>query len=82
MENLNEKSLVYGVIKFYYRKSNYIYNITCPQVSKDKYVEMYKEDILQEIHENNLDECKGHEWSTNEYYKLKQKIENIAVIWK
>ena len=64
------------------RVAGRVYTFTCEETNKDWMAESTKEDIYQELHEENLDQCKGWEWATNESYKIQKKLEKAKVRWR
>lgn len=59
-----------------------VYTFTCEEEHKERTVEWTKDDIYQELHEENLDQCKGWEWATEESYKIIKKLQKAKVTWR
>jgi hypothetical protein len=64
------------------RVAGRVYTFTCLEEHKETMLEWTKEDIYQELHEENLDQCKGWEWATKESHKINAKLEKAKVTWK
>jgi hypothetical protein len=59
-----------------------VYTFTCQEENKEWMLESTKEDIFQELHEENLDQCRGWEWSEKESHKIQSKLEKAKVTWR
>ena len=57
------------------------YSFTCEEQNKEWMEKSIKEDIYQELHEENLDQCRGWEWSTKQSHKIEAQLEKAKVIW-
>jgi hypothetical protein len=59
-----------------------VYTFTCDSSNKERAAELIKDDIYQDLHEANLDKCKGWKWATEQSHKIMNKLDKAEVIWR